>query len=169
MFSKWLKMINPVPIATESAAADPVTLPATAPCTPSSGHERHSAMRNFITRADSTSSDTTLLMQTAAAPPKIAPFRKKAITSIERTRKLSILLKHQRTLVSFSHKKLTLIRNLAESGLLQGILKLKSSLFGSRSQPTAEYLAIGVKWQRKHSPEHQKITRKWPKKDKGSS
>lgn len=28
------------------------------------------------------------------------PFRKKAITSIERTRKLSILLKHQRYLVS---------------------------------------------------------------------
>lgn len=28
------------------------------------------------------------------------PFRKKAITSIERTRKLSILLKHQRDLVS---------------------------------------------------------------------
>lgn len=40
------------------------------------------------------------------------PFRKKAITSIERTRKLSILLKHQRHLVSdfyflFKKKKLS--------------------------------------------------------------
>lgn len=33
--------------------------------------------------------------------PVNAPFRKKAITSIERTRKLSILLKHQHYLVSF--------------------------------------------------------------------
>lgn len=32
--------------------------------------------------------------------PTNAPFRKKAITSIERTRKLSILLKHQQYLVS---------------------------------------------------------------------
>lgn len=32
--------------------------------------------------------------------PTNAPFRKKAITSIERTRKLSILLKHQHYLVS---------------------------------------------------------------------
>lgn len=32
--------------------------------------------------------------------PANAPFRKKAITSIERTRKLSILLKHQHYLVS---------------------------------------------------------------------
>lgn len=34
------------------------------------------------------------------SPPPNTPFRKKAITSIERTRKLSILLKHQRYLVS---------------------------------------------------------------------
>lgn len=33
--------------------------------------------------------------------PAAAPFRKKAITSIERTRKLSILLKHQHYLVSY--------------------------------------------------------------------
>lgn len=36
----------------------------------------------------------------ATPPPTNTPFRKKAITSIERTRKLSILLKHQRYLVS---------------------------------------------------------------------
>lgn len=41
-------------------------------------------------------------MTVAAAPRPNTPFRKKAITSIERTRKLSILLKHQRYMVSFN-------------------------------------------------------------------
>lgn len=121
MFTKWLKIINITPMANnnnnnsstssiQSVPATATAIPAvainptsvTAPCTPSSGQDRHSAMRNFMSRADSANSDYTLLSKTSVpASPTIAPFRKKAITSIERTRKLSILLKHQRTLVSF--------------------------------------------------------------------
>lgn len=46
------------------------------------------------------SNDTLSLLKLENASPTNAPFRKKAITSIERTRKLSILLKHQHFLVS---------------------------------------------------------------------
>lgn len=104
MFTKWLKLMNITNDSTsttsmQTSTADVLNVTsATAPCSPSH-HERHSAMRNFMTRADSTNSDSTLLAKTNQSP-IMAPFRKKAITSIERTRKLSILLKHQRTLVS---------------------------------------------------------------------
>lgn len=49
---------------------------------------------------DDTSERATLEKLIDSSPVN-APFRKKAITSIERTRKLSILLKHQHYLVSF--------------------------------------------------------------------
>lgn len=50
--------------------------------------------------ADETSEQTTISKLIDASPANV-PFRKKAITSIERTRKLSILLKHQHYLVSY--------------------------------------------------------------------
>lgn len=48
------------------------------------------------TKTDSIEDNKSSVSTTRSLP----PFRKKAITSIERTRKLSILLKHQHSMVS---------------------------------------------------------------------
>lgn len=48
--------------------------------------------------------EQSLLGRSIDSSPTNAPFRKKAITSIERTRKLSILLKHQQYLVSYCYR-----------------------------------------------------------------
>lgn len=63
-----------------------------------------SPMMESITSTDQNALDDTsepvALAKLIDSSPVNPPFRKKAITSIERTRKLSILLKHQHYLVS---------------------------------------------------------------------
>lgn len=77
MFSKWFKVIG------NSSSMESVGC-------------QLSCDQNALDESDERSSIAKLVDST----PANTPFRKKAITSIERTRKLSILLRHQHYLVS---------------------------------------------------------------------
>lgn len=77
MLNKWFKVIG-----NSSPAMEPIT------CQSSDRSSFDSSEQSSIARLIDSS-------------PSNGPFRKKAITSIERTRKLSILLKHQQYLVSY--------------------------------------------------------------------
>ena len=78
MFNKWFKLIS-----NSSPMMDSIGC-------------RSSTDQNSLDESDERSSIAKLVDST----PANTPFRKKAITSIERTRKLSILLRHQHYLVS---------------------------------------------------------------------
>lgn len=77
MFNKWFKVIGNSSSVIESIDC------------------QSSIDRNSLDESDERSSIAKLVDST----PANTPFRKKAITSIERTRKLSILLRHQHYLV----------------------------------------------------------------------
>lgn len=80
MFNKWFKVIGNSSPMMESIGC------------------QSSTDQNSLDESDERSSIAKLVDST----PANTPFRKKAITSIERTRKLSILLRHQHYLVSDS-------------------------------------------------------------------
>lgn len=78
MFNKWFKVIG---------NSSPMMEPIGRQSTTDASSANESAERTSIAKLIDSS-------------PTNTPFRKKAITSIERTRKLSILLRHQHYLVS---------------------------------------------------------------------
>lgn len=81
MLNKWFKVIG-----NSSPMMEPITCQSV-----SDSHALDSTEQSSIARLIDSS-------------PASTPFRKKAITSIERTRKLSILLKHQQYLVSYCYR-----------------------------------------------------------------
>lgn len=81
MFNKWFKAIGN-----------------SNPMMESIGNRQSTSDQDLQDESDERSSIAKLVNST----PANTPFRKKAITSIERTRKLSILLRHQHYLVSES-------------------------------------------------------------------
>lgn len=82
MLNKWFKVIG-----NSSPMVDSIS------CQSSSGRQTPSLDAN----------EKSTIAKLIDSSPANPPFRKKAITSIERTRKLSILLKHQQYLVSYCY------------------------------------------------------------------
>lgn len=89
MLNRWFKLIELTPVSVDSSFTNPRMAS-------TSGYDQPSVSSATNVWVD----DTDGIESTTTATPTMMPFRKKAITSIERTRKLSILLKHQRYLVS---------------------------------------------------------------------
>lgn len=78
MLNKWFKVIGHSSPMMESITCE--------------SSDRNAALNDPI--------EASAIAKLVDASPVNGPFRKKAITSIERTRKLSILLKHQHYMVS---------------------------------------------------------------------
>lgn len=93
MLNKWFKLIELTPFSVDSTITN-------SRMASTSGCDQPSASSAADLWTGGTIDYTDCNDSTINATPTMMPFRKKAITSIERTRKLSILLKHQRYLVS---------------------------------------------------------------------
>lgn len=100
MLNRWFKLIEMTPFSVDSS----ITNTRMASTASTSGCDQPTASNANDIWDTGINDDTDFNQTTINATPSMMPFRKKAITSIERTRKLSILLKHQRYLVSGNYK-----------------------------------------------------------------
>lgn len=88
MLNKWFRLTESAPVMESTTVISAAT----------SSNAQMRIEKNTMETSASTNSNSGETNKRLTPP--LTPFRKKAITSIERTRKLSILLKHQRYLVS---------------------------------------------------------------------
>lgn len=93
MLNRWFKFVELTPFSVDSTIRN-------SRMASTSGCDQPATSSATDLRARGAIDDTDCIDSTITVTPAAMPFRKKAITSIERTRKLSILLKHQRYLVS---------------------------------------------------------------------